>query len=129
MNDFNSNITALVASVNEKLGIATNVNSVQACIESMGVRSKDVHDDFGFVDISELSSFIFKKNQEQLPLVLSQKGVSALTKTFVWSDYFFLKNKLFLANYSKGLFHILPVLTQILTILLFRVFSLGLSRF
>lgn len=119
MNDFNSNITALVASVNEKLGIATNVNSVQACIESMGVRSKDVHDDFGFKDISELSSFIFKKNQEQLPLVLSQKGVSALTKTFVWSDYFFLKNKLFFANYSKGLFHILPVLTQILTILLF----------
>ena len=97
MNDFNSNITALVASVNEKLDIATNVNSVQACIESLGIRSKDVQDDFGFEDISELSSFIFKKNQEQLPLVLSQKGVTLPTKTFVWSDYFFLKNKLFFA--------------------------------
>ena len=110
MNDFNSNITALVASVNDKLGIATNVNSVQACIESLGIRSKDVQDDFGFEDISELSSFIFKKNQEQLPQVLSQKDVSTLTKTFVWSDYFFLKNKLFFANYSKGLFHILELL-------------------
>ena len=66
MNDFNSNITALVASVNDKLGIATNVNSVQACIESLGIRSKDVQDDFGFEDISELSSFIFKKKSRTI---------------------------------------------------------------
>lgn len=111
------NLNQLTDEIGNKIGKPVNLQVVVAAIESMGVRAKDVKTDFGFVSINGLATAVFETltNKEIWP----QKGGKGKIKVYSLKQYSLLKLRFLLMYYPKGIFHLLPVLLQILSIVFF----------
>lgn len=113
----------LIETIKERNGKPVNVRVVYATIESLGIRDVDVKDDFGFDSISDLSKHIFEllNDPSQPPLTNKQEKKEAQkeSKILYLSEYSTVRRKLFVQDYSKGIFHLLPIVLQIVAIVLF----------
>ncbi|MFN3639354.1 MAG: exopolysaccharide Pel transporter PelG [Flavobacterium sp.] len=125
MDNRSENINALITSVKDKIGRPVSTRVVAATIESLGIRDKDIPDDFGLDSIEELSYYIFNRltsGSYQDDELLNLKERAAKLKasdTVLVSDYLTVKAKIFAQYYPLGIFHLLPVFLQIAAIILF----------
>lgn len=119
-----TNIRSLIEKTKDKIGKPVSSEVVEATIESLGIREKDTKDDFGFNSIKELADLVFhelttdsyyigSKNEKEIEVERSQEKVIQL------KDYLRVKMQIFIQYYSLGIFHLLPVLIQIVAIIVF----------
>lgn len=119
-----TNVKSLIEKIRDKIGKPVSSQVVEATIESLGIRQKDTKSDFGFNSIEELAELVFHelttdkyyigaKNEREIEVERSQPKIIQLT------DYFRVKSKIFAQYYSLGIFHLLPVLIQIVAIIIF----------
>jgi len=110
----------LISSIKERNGKPVNVRVVSATIESLGIRDIDAQNDYGFETIPHLATHIFqiinkeKELKNKYQIVAEEK----IYKSISLNAYATLKSKLFIKNYSIGIFHLLPVFFQVLSIIL-----------
>lgn len=113
----------LIETIKERNGKLVNVRVVYATIESLGIRDVDVKDDLGFDSIADLSKHIFEllNDPSQPPLINKQQKKEAIkeSKILYLSEYTAVRRKLLVQDYSKGIFHLLPIALQIVAIVLF----------
>lgn len=113
----------LIEKIKERNGKPVNINVVCASIEALGIRDVDAHEDYGFQSIEHLSSFIFNTldspNFTDLKNKKQQEADDAYLSSVAVSDYMHVKTKLFLKNYSTGLFHLAPIFFQVISIIFF----------
>lgn len=124
MENHYKNIRALIQSAKEKIGKPVSVQVVSATIESLGIRDKDIKSDYGFANIPELATLVFKEliAESEITELKNAKEIELAEKEPVKnevSSYIFLKIKIFFEYYTLGLLHLLPVFIQIATIILF----------
>lgn len=119
-----TNIKSLIEKIKDKIGKPVSSEVVEATIESLGIREKDTKVDFGFNSIRELAELVYyelttdkyylgAKNEKELEVERSQAKIIQL------KDYFRVKSQIFAQYYSLGIFHLLPVLIQIVAIIIF----------
>jgi len=112
----------LLNKVIQKVGNPVNDRVVLATLESFGIRNKDVPSDFGFSSLSELAGYIYSdlkgRGYNELKNVLEIEKENK-NKSIPVSDYLWVKSKLFAKYYPLGLFHLMPVFIQIVTIVFF----------
>ncbi|MEN9336030.1 MAG: hypothetical protein RLZZ500_1017 [Bacteroidota bacterium] len=124
MEKTNQNTLDLIEQIKDKIGKPVSIHVVEATIESFGIREEDTQEDFGFQSITTLASHVFTtiydasdsrelKNSKERETEI----VSPIRHKF--SDYIFEKAKIFIQYYTLGIFHLLPVLIQIATIIVF----------
>jgi hypothetical protein len=118
------NIRALIDSINLKIGKPVSANVVTATIESFGIREKDLMFDFGFASIPDLADLVFYELNTDAKYLGSKNAKekeceTTQPKTIQVSDYLRIKTQIFAQYYSLGIFHLLPVLIQIIAIVLF----------
>lgn len=124
MENHYTNIKSLIENTKDKIGKPVSSHVVAATIESFGIREKDTMDDFGFATIHDLAELVFyelntdryyegAKNLKELEAEATQP------KTIQVSDYLRVKTQIFAKYYSLGIFHLLPVLIQIVAIIFF----------
>ncbi len=124
MENHYDNIRALIDNINHKIGKPVSANVVTATIESFGIREKDLMLDFGFSTIPDLADLVFYELNTDPNYIGTKnaKEIEAETtqpKTIQISDYLRIKTQIFAQYYSLGIFHLLPVLIQIIAIILF----------
>lgn len=119
-----NNIRELIDSIDRKIGKPVSSHVVTATIESFGIREKDLMSDFGFSTIPDLADLIFYELNSD-PNYIGTKNAKEIEcettqpKTIQVSDYLRIKTQIFAQYYSLGIFHLLPVLIQIIAIVLF----------
>lgn len=118
------NIKALLMEIRDKIGRPVSNRVVMAAIESCGVREKDIPMDFGFQSLKKLADFIFNELSfsEEYKGIKNIKERTLMTKTpklIQISDYLWVKAKIFAQYYPLGIFHLLPILIQISSIIIF----------
>jgi hypothetical protein len=124
MENQNENIKSLIVDIRDRIGRPVSNRVVVATIESLGIRSKDTEADYGIPSIYELADLIYyelttseehigAKNFKERELI--EKG----PKQIQISDYLWIKAKIFLEYYPKGILHLMPVLLQIVAIIVF----------
>lgn len=120
----NENIKSLITDIRDRIGRPVSNRVVVATIESLGIRNKDTESDYGLPSIYELADLIYY----ELTTSPEHKGVKNLKereallsgpKSIQVSDYLWVKAKIFLEYYPKGVLHLLPVVLQIACIILF----------
>ncbi|MCX6185331.1 MAG: hypothetical protein NTX74_10000 [Flavobacterium sp.] len=124
MENHYKNIRTLIQSAKEKIGKPVSIQVVAATIESLGIRDKDIKQDYGFANIPELAALIFKEliDESEHSELKNAKEIELAEKEPVKNEvtsYLFLKIKIFFEYYTLGLLHLLPVFIQIATIILF----------
>ena len=124
MENHYKNIRTLIQSAKEKIGKPVSIQVVAATIESLGIRDKDIKQDYGFANIPELAALIFKEliDESEHSELKNAKEIELAEKEPVKNEvtsYLFLKIKIFVEYYTLGLLHLLPVFIQIATIILF----------
>ncbi|WP_435182300.1 hypothetical protein [Cellulophaga omnivescoria] len=116
-------IDDLTAQVVSKIGNPVSVMVVKATLESFGLREKDMLKDYGYNSLDGLSSFIYNKlkatDEKKLFNVKELEKKETLDKNIPVSGYLWVKAKLLFKFYPIGLFHLFPVLLQIVTIVFF----------
>ena len=113
----------LIEAVKLRNGKPVNARVVSATIESLGIRDVDIKEDYGFTSIPELGLHIFnllntpefRGLQNEAQLISDHKK----RQTIRLSNYLSGRSQLFVKDYSTGLFHLLPVAVQILSIIIF----------
>jgi hypothetical protein len=120
----NENIKTLILDIRERIGRPVSNRVVVATIESLGIRNKDTEADFGIPSIYELADLIYYEltTAEEHIGAKNQKEKEALVtgpKIIQISDYLWVKTKIFLKYYPKGILHLFPVLLQIVAIVIF----------
>ncbi|HRG18989.1 MAG TPA: hypothetical protein PLP39_07845 [Flavobacterium lutivivi] len=124
MKNHDENINRLTIAIKEKIGKPVSVRVVVATIESLGVRDIDVPDDYGLSSIRVLADLIYRDltiSPENIG-IKNKKEIESAEKDFSTvqvSDYLMVKAKIFFEYYPKGIFHLFPVLLQILAIVVF----------
>ncbi len=123
MSIIQNNIDEATAAVVHKIGNPVSRMVVLATLESFGIREKDVFNDFGFVTLPDLANHIYHdlksrdrsalKNESELKNYKKQNG------TIPVSGYLWMKARLLLQFYPLGIFHLLPIFLQIVSIILF----------
>ena len=124
MENHKENTRLLLLTIKEKIGKPVSNKVVMATIESLGIRNKDTEIDFGVTSIRFLADIIFEelttseehkgaKNSKEQAILKSNPDVIQL------SDYLLVKAKIFMHYFPLGIFHLLPVFLQILTIVFF----------
>lgn len=117
-------VATLIETIKKINGKTVNVRVVMATIESLGIREIDVPEDYGFTSISNLADHIYKhieapefihlKNAAQLD---TEKKEDLVLK----NAYTAVRIKNLVSEYSTGLFHLIPVVIQIVTIVVFGI--------
>lgn len=124
MKNHDKNINRLTIAIKEKIGKPVSVRVVMATIESLGVRDMDVPNDYGLSSIRILADLIYRDlttSPENIGLK-NKKELESAEKEFQTlqiSDYLMVKAKIFIEHYPKGIFHLFPVLLQIIAIAVF----------
>jgi uncharacterized protein YkuJ len=120
MKDKTSSLNELISSIKERNGKPVNVRVVSATIESLGIRDVDAQNDYGFESIPHLAIHIFEivKKEKELKNKYQILAENKAYKNISLNAYATLKSKLFIKNYSIGIFHLMPVFFQILSIIL-----------
>ena len=121
--NFKENLISLEIAVKNRNGKPVNVHVVAATIESIGIRDIDAKTDYNYNSIEELAAYIYAiligdtyielKNKSQIDLEEKEY------KNIAVSGYLQGRSKLLVQDYSKGIFHLLPVAIQIIAIILF----------
>lgn len=124
MENHYNNIRELIDNVNFKIGKPVSSNVVTATIESFGIREKDLMSDFGFTTIPDLADLVFYELNTDSNYIGSKNAKekeceTTQPKTMQVSDYLRIKTQIFVQYYSLGIFHLLPVIIQIVAIILF----------
>ncbi len=124
MENHYKNIRDLIQSAKEKIGKPVSVQVVAATIESLGIREKDIPQDFGLADIKHLAELIYSEllAENEIAELKNAKEIELAEKEPVKNEitsFLFLKIKIFFEYYTLGLLHLLPVFIQIATIILF----------
>lgn len=120
----NENIKTLILDIRERIGRPVSNRVVMATIESLGIRNKDTETDYGIPSIYELADLVYyelttaeehigAKNLKEKEVLESGPRMIQL------SDYFWVKTKIFLKYYPKGILHLIPILLQIAAIVVF----------
>ena len=118
------NLLRLIDDIHKKIGRPVSDRVVAATIESFGIRDIDVREDYGLDSITELSSYIYKKLthsslKSKGDVKRTEANASTDPQRLPLSDYFSVKNRLFVNYYPLGIFHLLPIFIQILSIIIF----------
>ncbi|MEE9364020.1 MAG: hypothetical protein V3U92_15570 [Cellulophaga sp.] len=122
MNQIGDNIKTTTFEVIEKIGNPVSVMVVVATLESFGIRNKDVFTDYGFVTIQDLANHIYediKGKDIKTLLNATEKKRASKDKLIPVSGYLWMKAKLLIQFYPLGLFHLLPIFFQVVSIILF----------
>lgn len=113
------NINEVLAFVKHKIGKPVNSYVVMATIESMGIREKDIPNDFGKESLEELTSDVYFQLNKTETNTQYFETLDISKKSIAVSGYLRIKAKLFKEYYPLGLMHFIPVLVQIIAIVLF----------
>lgn len=124
MENQNENIKSLIIDIRERIGRPVSNRVVVATIESLGIRNKDTEADFGIPSIYELADLVYYElttSEEHIGAknVKEKDAVLNGPKQIQVSDYLWIKTKIFLEYYPKGILHLMPVLLQIVAIIVF----------
>lgn len=120
----NENIQFLIIEIKDKIGKPVSSRVVVATIESLGIRDIDTPIDFGMPSVFALAELVYEKltnsseyigmkNKKEREAELKNPGIIPI------SDYLWVKTKIFAQYYPLGLFHLFPVILQILAIIFF----------
>jgi hypothetical protein len=105
----------------ERYGKPVNSRVVCAALEAMGIRDIDVAHDYGFDSLEAMAQHMYHKLLEIPSECLkndNQKRIEQQTdNTFYISNYGSVQYSLFLKDFSNGMFHLLPILFQLLAII------------
>ncbi|RZJ30496.1 MAG: hypothetical protein EOO48_04820 [Flavobacterium sp.] len=120
----NENIKSLILDIRERIGRPVSNRVVVATIESLGIRNKDTESDFGIPSIYELADLVYYElttAEEHIGAknLKEKEAIATGPKVIQMSDYFWVKTKIFLTYYPKGILHLLPILLQIAAIVVF----------
>jgi hypothetical protein len=124
MEQHNENIKILIDNVKDKIGKPVSSRVVAATIESFGIRDIDTENDYGVASIQELSLYIYrqlttvKEHKESLN-AKEKEAFNRHPETISISDYLSVKTKIFVQYYPLGIFHLLPIILQIISIIIF----------
>ncbi len=113
----------LINSIKERNGKPVNLRVVAATIESLGIRDVDIVNDYGFDSIFDIAEYIFNLLNQQSELKNKyQKAadVKNLQKISL-NAYTSVKQKMFVKEYSTGIFHLFPVFLQVISIIIFGI--------
>ncbi len=116
------NIKDVEIQVIDKVGNPVSIMVVKAALESMGIREKDVLTDYGYNTLTELAELVFNSIKQKNPkavLNLNERKPKNLNKSIPISDYLWVKAKLFAKYYPLGIFHLMPVFIQIVSIIVY----------
>lgn len=107
----------------QKVGNPVSEMVVLATLESFGIRNKDVDTDYGFDSIFDMAMYIFKDLKQkpiaELRNLNELKPPKKGDKSIPISDYLWIKAKLLVQYYPLGIFHLFPIVIQIVCIILF----------
>lgn len=121
--DFSKNLHQLIEAVKQRNGKPINVNVVSATIESLGIRDIDAKNDYGYLSILELADYVFGiLDQKEFIELKNKNQIDAEEKAYkniAISGYILGRSGLFVKEYSTGIFHLLPVALQIISIIIF----------
>ena len=120
----NENIKTLIIDIRERIGRPVSNRVVVATIESLGIRNKDTEADFGIPSIYELADLVYYElttSEDHIGAknLKEKEALETGPKMIQLSDYMWVKTKIFLKYYPKGILHLLPVLLQIVAIVIF----------
>lgn len=120
----NENIKALIFDIREKVGRPVSTRVVVAAIESLGIRDIDTRSDYGMPSIYELAGLVYyelttSEEHKGAKNIKQREAIANAPETITTSDYMAVKAKIFARYYSQGIFHLFPVLLQILAIIYF----------
>ena len=118
------NTKRLIENVKDKIGKPVSSRVVAATIESFGIRDIDTINDFGVPSIQYLSNYVYRQltSVRENKNALNIKEKEAILKnpeSYQVSDYMRVKAKVFAQYYPLGIFHLLPVILQIVSIIVF----------
>lgn len=124
MENQNENIKSLILDIRDKVGKPVSNRVVVAAIESLGIRDIDTKADFGMHSIYDLADLVYYElttSKEHLGAKNAKEREAERNnpQTVAVSDYMAVKVKIFARYYSQGIFHLFPVLLQILAIIYF----------
>lgn len=120
----NENIKTLILDIRERIGRPVSNRVVMATIESLGIRNKDTESDYGIPSIYELADLVYYElttaDEHVGAKNLKEKEAEANGPRMIQlSDYMWVKTKIFLEYYPKGILHLIPILLQIAAIVVF----------
>lgn len=107
-------LQSLADEVKERIGKPVNNMAVLATLESLGLYATDIQQDYGVRKLSALAELIYDRLQGIAEE--EQKDADELVPV---SDYLWVRIRLLSTYFPLGLFHLLPVLVQILAIIIF----------
>lgn len=124
MENQNENIKSLISDIRDRIGRPVSNRVVVATIESLGIRNKDTEADYGIPSVYELADLVYYEltTAEQFidaKNLKEQEAERSGPKQVTFKDYPWIKAKIFLVYYPKGILHLLPVLLQIAAIIVF----------
>ncbi|WP_435264181.1 hypothetical protein [Tenacibaculum sp. nBUS_03] len=104
INNFEKSNKILLDTIENKMGSPVSVDAIVATLESLGIKSENVPDDFGHEDSWGLANYIFKKLTLNVdPLTqnkLDKKSISNNNpKKIILSAYLFFKQYLYSSSY------------------------------
>lgn len=108
----------LGSEVQSLMGNPVSVWAVAATIESLGIREKDVRNEYGYESIFELSEQIYSDLKEEISRAQADEVVppeEKLRTPGLWEQL-----KQFIRYYSQGLLFSLPMISQIAALIIFR---------
>lgn len=104
----------LVDTVYKLIGNPISSWAVAATIESLGIRDIDAKTDYGHEDVFDLADYVY----EQVILKVNEEKIDKEEKVKLGD--FKVTMKLFFKHYSEGLVFTMPMLSQIVSVLIFE---------
>lgn len=108
----------LSSEVQSLMGNPVSVWAVAATIESLGIREKDVRNEYGYESIFQLSEQIYSNLKEEISREQAAEIVSLEEK--LRTPGFWEQLKQFIRYYSQGLLFSLSMISQIAALIIFR---------
>lgn len=112
--DFDLIKKELVESVYKLIGNPISNWAVAATIESLGIRDIDAKTDYGHENVFDLADYVYDK----VRIIVNEEKVDKDEKVKLGN--FSLTIKLFIKHYSEGLVFTMPMLSQIVSVLVFE---------
>lgn len=112
-------VSSLILRVDETIGNPVNVWAVASTIESMGIRPVDVSREYGFDGILPLADFVYQELKQKA----NEESKSNKAEKHPWwisVKKGFKRIGLFLNFYKYGLMYIVPMLTQVVALFVFK---------
>jgi len=123
MKNIPENIKSTTEMVIQKIGNPVSNMVVLATLESLGIRDKDVFEDYGFTSLNALAQHVYNdlkaRDKATLKNEIELKNSKEKNTVTPVSSYLWMKTKLLIQFYPLGIFHLLPIFLQIASIIIF----------